>query len=494
MTPKSKLSSDGNPGEPEAEAMFPDPFTDTDEPSESPERRANPPPLPPSARSHHPGLSGSKSSDNTAEPTHSNALPAAAAVPSIRPAPPPEAALFHGQGVALEPDDVERASTGFSALFEHTSLREWIRRIESAQCDAVVTVNGELGHGQLWCVAGNVFDATWHGIDTERGLTGEDAAYQILTLRRGDVSVEFVPVDRPRVIELSTRQLLGKVSRRANRPSLIMQASEVEALAARPSDAAAAQRTTLFYRPTTTGVFPNLATQLTAIPPEPKPRLATYLAGAVALMTLAAVAFGIRQLASNPSADGNGVEQVRVGALQAAALPTVQIEVVPATAAIWLDSKRLGTGRVSQGAIRDGLVHQLRFIAPGYAPRSIFFRDLPAAGKVVLEPMASSEQSLKRAAATLDPVLNPAPSEPVAPTNAPRHSVGLTSTQNPVVSNSRQADRADARTSAARGPDPKPAVASVPRPAPPPSNPPPPPPKPQIQVIEERTPRVQIID
>jgi hypothetical protein len=497
-TPKSKLLNDSKPGEPAAETTLPDPGGD--QLLEPPRRRAIPPPLPPSLRP--PAALGPSTTATHELPPTELETPFA---PAIRPASPPDASDFSDLGMALEADEVARTSTGFSALFEHASLRDWIRRIEAAQCDAVVTVSGELGHGQLWCVAGNVIDAEWQNTDSELRFTGEDAAQQILTLRGGDVSVAFVPVNRPRLIALSTPQLLSKATRRFDRPSPSTPPSELESTGVRPSSIVPTHRTTLFYRPTTTGIFPHAATQLTASSAH-KPPLTTYLAGAVALIALGATAVGIRELALGQNAGGAGAE-VHVGTLKAGpALPAAEIEVVPAQAEIWLDSKHVGTGRVSQGAIRDGLVHQLRFIAPGYAPKSIFFRDVPAAGKVLLEPMAAAELSLKKAASrstTVDPPSTPGP----VTTNASNSAAGLTSAQDPVVSDSRRAERGpEARAPEARHP-----VAPAARPAAAPSHAaanqpaasqpaaskpasPPPPAKPQIQVIEVRTPRVQVID
>jgi hypothetical protein len=524
-TPKSKLINDGTPGEAAPDALQTSSALEQDDRSDSPRRRGSPPPLPPSARAAaasggpFSATSGTLPAPLDAETPAAAVKAAAAKTAGVRPGPTTETAIFPGHGVALEPDDSERSSAGFSALFEHTSLREWIRRIDSSQCDAVVTVSAELGQGELWCVAGHVIDAEWRAIDSERRFGGEDAAHQILTLRQGDVSVAFVPVDRPRRIALSTRQLLGKAARRSDRPSLSATPSELESTGVRP----APQRTTLFYRPTTTGVFPNTATQLTSPPAERRSHTATYLAGAVALVTLAATAFGIRQLASGPH--GAAAEQVRVGNLKASVpVGAVEIEVAPPEAEIWLDSKRLGTGRVNQGPIRDGLVHQLRFMAPGYAPKSVFFRDQPAAGRVTLEPMASADLSLKQAAKTLRPALDQsapddpslddsvaaapvtqppgavgsvaaAPPQTLSTTNAPRSAAGLTSTQNPVVSDSRRPERAaDARASEGRASEAKHAVAPQARSTPAPTQSPPAPAKPQVQVIEVRTPRVQIID
>jgi hypothetical protein len=474
-TPKSKLSSDGKPGEPSIETALTEPAPEVREPLEPPRRRS-PPPLPPSARRVELGSSQDRAPTDVETPLAGSAHP------------------FPDPALSPEQDGEERLSAGFSALFEHTSLRAWIVRIEAAQSDAVVTVHSEMGHGQLWCVAGNVIDADWQSSDREGRLTGEDAAHQILTLRSGDVSVAFVSVNRPRLIALTTRQLLGKAVRRSDRPSLSATPSELESTGVRPSGSVPSQHTPLLHRPTAGSVFPSATTESRALPAQKTP-LSTYLAGAVTLAALAAVALGIRQLALGPSSElpAAGDEQVSVGTLKAAApLPSVELEVVPPEAEIWLDSKRVGVGRVIQGAIRDGLVHQLRFVAPGYAQKSIFFRDLPAAGKITLEPAAAADSSLRKAATLARSAVPDAPPVAAVATNASAGTPGLTSAQKPVVSDSRRPER----SSEARSPEARHSVAPAPRLTPSASTPtpPPPPPKPQIQVIEVRTPRVQVID
>lgn len=464
-------------------------------------------------------------SSNSTRASELEAERPAAARPSPPPAPSTRAASYSGL-TKNEPDadgavdpaasrqSVADESTGFSATLERTLLierallREQLQRIEFTQCDAIVTVESDQGHGRVWCVAGNVIDAEWQRGDVHATLRGEEAVLQILTLREGDVSVAFVPVNRPRLIALSTRDLLGRALRRNTRP---FQApfSERETTGVRPS-VQPAQRTTLFYRPETSGVFPNALPHARSTPWQNKVSLNTYLAGGVAIVVLATIVLGIRQLSSGPSSDSEGGEQVHVGTLKAGPIPdAVEIEVVPATAEIWLDSKHIGTGSVSQAPIRDGLVHQLRFVAPGYAPKSVFFRDVPAAGTVTLEPMAAADLSLKKAASAVNAapehrpsatpaqprVLQDAPpraADDASPaTSSAKHTEGLTSAQKTVVSESRRVDRSsETRTSEGRRhPAPVQRPASTPQ-----STPSEEPVKPQVQVIEVRTPRVQVID
>jgi hypothetical protein len=468
-TPKSKLLGDDGSGEPARDAA-----TSLSAPS----ARATPPPAPSTRASSYTGLGTNERDANDAYD------PAASRQP-----------------VASE-------STGFSATLERTLLiergllREQLQRIEFTQCDAIVTVESDQGHGRVWCVAGNVIDAEWQRSDAHSTLRGEEAVLQILTLREGDVSVAFVPVNRPRLIALTTRELLGRALRRNTRP-LAAPFAELEATEVRPS-VQPAQRTTLFYRPETSGVFPNTLPRSSTW--QGKVSLNTYLAGGVALVVLATIALGVRQLSSGPASDSAGSEQVHVGTLKAGPTPdAVEIDVVPATAEIWLDSKHIGTGRISQSPIRDGLVHQLRFVAPGYAPKSVFFRDVPAPGTVSLEPVAMADSSLKKAAAAANAPPEPRPSAaPVPralqdapalpPTTDAKHTEGLTSAQKAVVSESRRADRSE-RAPDSRAPEGRRQPAPVQKAAPPPqSTPPEESVKPQVQVIEVRTPRVQVID
>jgi hypothetical protein len=325
-------------------------------------KAATPPPLPPSARLR----------------AANEPVPSA---PPAFPAPTRTVAPAASIAARLEPQKLMRSSVGFTALFEKTSLREWVHRIEVASCDAVVTVTTEQQRGQLWCVAGNVIDAEWGA------LRGEEAARQILALRSGDVSVKFGPVERRRRISMPTRELLYTANRHQARRALANTHYDILAQNMMSTGVMRLppQQPTLFG--------PGARTLSAQFAPAPTPPIAarrrtdenTYLAGALALLTLGMVAFGIFRLTSTPQplAGEPAPEQVRA-ALEAQA-PLADIQVVPASAEIWLDSKRIGAGRVLLGPIRDGLVHQLRFTMPGYESKSAFFREFPPTGRVTLE-------------------------------------------------------------------------------------------------------------
>lgn len=133
-------------------------------------------------------------------------------------------------------------------------------------------------------------------------------------------------------------------------------------------------------------------------------------------------------------------------------IPFVPLEVEPGHAQIWLDRELVGVGRAELGAIHDGALHELRFVAPEHETKTLFFRELPPAGRVRLKrtpvtgAVAAKAEGPRRAA--------PAPAQPRP---APR----------------------------ARPPAEAPAPAAE---SPPPKRPP------HVQLIEVHTPRVQVLD
>jgi hypothetical protein len=74
-----------------------------------------------------------------------------------------------------------------------------------------------------------------------------------------------------------------------------------------------------------------------------------------------------------------------------ALIPFVSIEVEPAHGEIWLDRKVAGVGSVQLGAINDGVLHELRFVAPEHETKTLIFRNTPPAGRVVLRRIVPKE-------------------------------------------------------------------------------------------------------
>jgi transposase-like protein len=76
----------------------------------------------------------------------------------------------------------------------------------------------------------------------------------------------------------------------------------------------------------------------------------------------------------------------------------------PADAAIWLDGQRMPSGALNTSFTQDGRAHELRAVAPGYAPAVILFADTPPPRVIRLEtlPVPRATPSIESAAALDD--------------------------------------------------------------------------------------------
>jgi hypothetical protein len=162
-------------------------------------------------------------------------------------------------------------------------------------------------------------------------------------------------------------------------------------------------------------------------------------------------------------------------------IPFVAIEVDPPGAEIWLDQERVGLGRIQLAAIRDGMLHELRFMTPGYETKSVFFRDTPPAGRVILERIPDA------------PVIAEASKDATGEgANEAQIAQDATPTTEIVRDDERESSRrAPRRRPAPPPPRERPAAEPAPQPAA----------KsvqskksPRVQLIEVQTPRVQVLD
>ena len=161
------------------------------------------------------------------------------------------------------------------------------------------------------------------------------------------------------------------------------------------------------------------------------------------------------------------------------------IEVEPRAAQIWLDRQLTGTGRIELGAIHDGVLHELRFMAPGYETKTLFFRDAPPAGSVLLKRVAPSAVEDDGAAAAAEgspgqPEEESASAEPERDSTAPDVP--------------RRAIRRRAPPAPPPAPSPPPARAHPVAENPPSAAPPAVKKAPRVELIEVHTPRVQVLD
>lgn len=332
-------------------------------------------------------------------------LGSGAAFPSAEPPPAPKAEM---------PD----RGTGFTSVIRHLSLRGWLNWIHANHSDASLSVRTKEGAvGHIWCIGGTVVDAEWGGLPAELALE------QLLLLASGSVTIDFDPVERARRISNFAHEVPGAApeARRITRIGYTAGVFVLAALAvaafsfgrSRASDelayAARAPEPTRVEE-AASRLLPPAPVQA---PPQPPPAAAAPTGFDLPLISFA------------------------------------QIEVDPPYADILLDEELVGTGRISQGPIRDGRMHELRFVAAGHEARSLFFRDTPPTGRVILARISDADSEV---------------SEPRVERPAPRR---------------RSPPALQARPALSSPPAPSPQQAQK---------------SPQVQVIEVDAPRVQIVE
>jgi uncharacterized protein DUF4388 len=428
------------------------------------------------------------------------ALPEASDVskaPTLRPPPLPSRPV-HGTASSPPAEAVERVGSGFTSVIRHLSLRGWLQWIHANGSDAMLRVRTrDGGNGNIWCRAGQIVDAEWGQ------LTPEAALHEILRLSSGSVTIDFDPVERASRMSTPMHELLHVGGGEEPRVSELAQLEAALAASSRGRARDAAGRTSSFSRP---GGEPSAAhaSARSWWPWARHPSRGEYLAGGVLVAALVlAFAFGRQrgstagELAGAPDRDraqqtksllpppslakGPAAPGVSAAPRALPVIPFVVLEIEPANAEIWLDQARAGVGRLEIAPIPDGAMHELRFLAAGYQPRSLYFVGAPPAGRVVLEraadrtPVTAVDDGSK-----LAPSANAVPEVPTSPE-------GLDEGHATVKNVPRRRAPAPAPPLRARdwdAPDDSPSAAKA---APVKASP-------QIQVIEARTPRVQVLD
>jgi transposase-like protein len=69
---------------------------------------------------------------------------------------------------------------------------------------------------------------------------------------------------------------------------------------------------------------------------------------------------------------------------------SVAVRVEPSNAAIWLDRRRVGSGRLDSVLAKDGSTHELRAVADGYLPTIVVFLDTPPPSELRLQAIPPS--------------------------------------------------------------------------------------------------------
>jgi hypothetical protein len=375
---------------------------------------------------------------------------------------------------------------GFTSAIGHLSLYGWLRWIHANRSDATLRVHTDMGSGNIWCRAGEIIDSEWEG------RVAEEALAEMLPCSSGAVTIDFDPVQRPRRVTTPTHRLL-RVTEGGQTPD----AAEAGQIGAPPAASSpAAPRKDRFAELAVLlaeSVAPVAGT--TAAPPKPARRRrwrSGYIAGALVVAALAVAGFAVGRLrATSELARSSAVQQRPAAASrpetaplptplasapqppvvapqpaasapqppavaprprELAAIPFVSIEVEPNHAEIWLDRELVGRGSLQLAAIDDGMLHELRFTAPEHETKTLFFRDAPPSGRVLLNHVSERD----------------GPRVPEAPKRVTRQRAAST----PSATSRARALPADPSAQA------KPSTPRTPR----------------VELIEVQTPRVQVLD
>jgi Domain of unknown function (DUF4388) len=312
-----------------------------------------------------------------------------------------------GAGIA------EQLGLGFTSVIRHLSLAGWLRWIHSNRSDAELRVRTrDGGSGNIWCSAGRIVDAQWGA------LTAEEALHEMLRLPSGSVTIDFDGVDRPCRIARSTQDLLRSGEGGAGRSGNLTQAESTPvawpSLTAREQPFGSSLSSSLTDAPHASSQRSPEPPSIPGSLPRSIPRSVYFASGLLlAALVMAAFALGrIRALGDSEvsrAPEPERAQQTTSGLLPPASpatspplaptvtppstptrrdlpvIPFVAVEVEPAHAKIWLDQVLVGVGRVELAPIPDGAMHELRFVAAGHETRSLFFLDAPPAGRVILE-------------------------------------------------------------------------------------------------------------
>jgi hypothetical protein len=440
-------------------------------------------------------------------PATSATEPAFTAPANVSTAPPrrPRAPPAHGAASAASSPPVEGAAerngVGFTSVIRHLSLRGWLRWIYTNGSDAAIRVRTRAGgSGNIWCSAGSIVDADWGQLTAERAL------HEMLQLSSGAVTIDFDPVDRPHRIVRPMHELLRAPMAGPGRVSDVAQLEA--ALAASPPGTPVEQpfRNSLFAARAEEG-HGSHATPLRGWPAAHRLR-AEYFGGGVLLAALVLAAFAFGRLRGAPEGEQARAPEPeraqhtksllpppslpRAPAAAPGVTPTPRelpvisfaaLESEPANTEIWLDQALAGVGRLELAPMPDGAMHELRFVAPGYETRSLYFVGAPPAGRVLLErtvarvPVSHAIGGSQPDPAANEPVELAAASDEGSAERAPAKGV-------PHRRASPAAPSPPARARE-RGPsDDSPSVAKATQAKT----------SPQVQVIEARTPRVQVLE
>jgi uncharacterized protein DUF4388/sulfatase-modifying factor enzyme 1 len=99
-------------------------------------------------------------------------------------------------------------ATEFSGSLRDMGIADLIQTVQYGRKDAQIRIDHDGEQSQLWCVDGDVVDAT------SARLNGSPAVYRLLSLQLGRVHADFAPVQRARTIHASTQALMLEAAKR----------------------------------------------------------------------------------------------------------------------------------------------------------------------------------------------------------------------------------------------------------------------------------------
>lgn len=323
------------------------------------------------------------------------------------------------------------AGPQLSVSLADVSLIDWLQAIQLVAKHAVITVTHGDGESRLWLSKGALIDA-------ESGkLRGEAAVYRIVGLERGHVVTELRPVHRERTILAPMHSLLLEAVRRKDEAALLKsrlgdldrhfqavpsraapgELGPTEAATLRLFDEPRSLRDAVDHgemdelealavlersihtgrliearveRPSqrpSTPVVESGARRADSVPPltfarpaEPatqrwRQRWPLSMAVMVPVVALAAWV-GAKSAAT--IANAAPAPRLEAAVMAAAPGPTsfpVVVRADPPDAEIELDGRSVGRGRWSGRLPRDGMLHELRLSAEGFAPTRVLFLD-----------------------------------------------------------------------------------------------------------------------
>lgn len=345
--------------------------------------------------------------------------------------------------------NVALGAAEFAGTLEEISVIDWVQSVEVTRKSAVIIVTHEPIHNasesRIWCADGAIIDA-----ESGR-LRGEAALYRIVSFEHGRVLVEFGAAQRARTIAASTPSLLleaahrkdeaarlwGKLGdgRRAYRVSdrarsstapppssaerrllglfqqpisllqvleqselgdvetltLLAQLSESQLIAADPSSTRAAPPA---GDPGDLSASSHTLTTLERVSAQRRfprwilPGWAWSGLAVLALATAAALArFEPAANAPEPALTQSTHELLPARSPAAAPTYVVATKFYPPDAALSLDGQRLPSSALNATFPKDGQAHELRAVAPGYAPAVVVFADTPPPRVIRLETL-----------------------------------------------------------------------------------------------------------